>query len=121
MQLKSALQESPDSGEARYLLGRTLLDTDDASGAEVELRKAAALEYAPVLVASALAQALLRQGHAHQGTEAYDAMALSDAAANADLKTTAALAWLRRGNAEKADEALAAAQASSPATPRRRS
>ncbi|ODV11008.1 MAG: hypothetical protein ABT20_06840 [Rubrivivax sp. SCN 70-15] len=114
VQLKSALQKSPDSGEARYLLGRTLLDTGDAAGAEVELRKAAALRYSPALVSPALAKALLRQGHEHQVTDAFDTVALPDAAANADLKTTVALAWLRQGKADAAAKSLASAQASLP-------
>ena len=41
--LKSLLQKQPESGEARFLLGKTLLETGDAAGAEAELERA--LEY----------------------------------------------------------------------------
>ena len=45
IQLKSALQKEPDLAEARFLLGRTLLEGGDAVSGEVELRKALDLKY----------------------------------------------------------------------------
>ena len=45
IQLKSALQKQPDLAEARFLLGRTLLEGGDAVSGEVELRKALDLKY----------------------------------------------------------------------------
>ena len=41
IQFKNALQQSPDLGEARFLLGKALLEGGDPRGAEVELRRAA--------------------------------------------------------------------------------
>ena len=45
IQLKNVLAKNPDSGEARFLLGRALLDGGDPVAAEVELRKASELKY----------------------------------------------------------------------------
>src|SRR5512145_2547004 len=46
IQLKNALQKNPELGEARFLLGKALLESGDVAGAEVELRKALDLKYA---------------------------------------------------------------------------
>ena len=40
IELRSALQKNPNLGEARFLLGKTLLASGDAVGGEKELRKA---------------------------------------------------------------------------------
>ena len=40
IELKSALQKNSESAEARFLLGKTLLDGGDADAAAVELGKA---------------------------------------------------------------------------------
>ena len=40
IQFKNALQQTPNLGEARFLLGKALLEGEDTRGAEVELRKA---------------------------------------------------------------------------------
>src|SRR3712207_677150 len=45
IQLKNALQQNPKLAEARFLLGKTLLDTGDIPGGEKELRKALELNY----------------------------------------------------------------------------
>ena len=44
IQLKNALQSKPDLAEARFLLGKALLDEGNVSGADVEFRKAADLK-----------------------------------------------------------------------------
>src|SRR5689334_15819890 len=50
IQFKNAVQKAPGNPESRYLLGVSLLETGDATSAEIELRKAASLGYAPDLV-----------------------------------------------------------------------
>ena len=44
VQLKNALQQDPSSAEARFLLGQALLDSGDAVGAEIALRRAQELK-----------------------------------------------------------------------------
>jgi len=62
IQFKNAVQKAPGNPESRYLLGVSLLETGDATSAEIELRKAASLGYAPDLVYPALVRALLQEG-----------------------------------------------------------
>jgi putative PEP-CTERM system TPR-repeat lipoprotein len=114
IQLKTALQKSPDSGEARYLLGKALLDSGDVAGAGVELRKAAELKYPENLVVPALAKALLLQGEHRRVVDSYATVALTDAAAKADLKTTLALAYLRQDKTDLANQSLDEALATAP-------
>ena len=64
IQFKNALQKNPNLGEARFLLGKALLAAGDPQGAELELRRALDLKYAPELAIPLLAQALLRNGQA---------------------------------------------------------
>src|SRR5439155_10502605 len=59
IELRNAVQKKPDFGEARFLLGKTLLDGGDVLTAERELRKAMELDYAPDQVIPQLARALL--------------------------------------------------------------
>lgn len=114
IQLKTALQKNPQSAEARYLLGKSLLDTGDAVAASVELRKAAELKYQDTLVAPALARALLAQGEDRRVTDGYGTQTLADAAANADLRTTVALAYARQDKRDLAEKSLVEALASVP-------
>ena len=62
IQLRNALQKNPDLAEARFLLGKSLLETGDLPGAEKELRKAAELKYPADEVVPVLARLLVRRG-----------------------------------------------------------
>ncbi|MFK7976874.1 MAG: XrtA/PEP-CTERM system TPR-repeat protein PrsT [Halioglobus sp.] len=61
VELKNALRQSPDSVEARWILGSIYLDTGDGEGAEKELRRCADLgmEYSDIVVP--LMQAMVQQ------------------------------------------------------------
>ena len=67
IQLKNALQQNPNLGEARFLLGKALLESGDMAGAEVELRKALELKFAAEQTTPLLARALLSTGQAKKG------------------------------------------------------
>ena len=108
IQLKSALQQNADSAEARFLLGKALLDNGNAVAATVELRKAAELQYDETALAPLLAQALLRQGEARRVIDNYGQVRLNDAAANASLRTSVARAYALLDQREPAEKALAA-------------
>src|SRR5207237_3278963 len=62
IQLKNAIENAPNDGEARFLLGKTLLDTGDPVGAETEVRKAMDLKYSVDDTYPLLARALVAQG-----------------------------------------------------------
>ena len=62
IQLKNALQNSPDNPEARFSLGAIYVETGDPLSAEKELRRAASLGIKPERIAPLLGRALLNQG-----------------------------------------------------------
>lgn len=112
IQLKNALAKNPNLAEARFLLGRALLDSGDAVAAEVELRKAIDLKFAAEQVTPVLARALLAQG---QHKKILDELANSPTASPkglADLKTSIGVSLAMQGNSEAArtvfNEAIAA-------------
>ena len=114
IQLKSVLQQDPDSAEARTLLGESLLETGDAPGASLELRKAIELKAPPDQVAPLLARSLLRQGETRKITDAYAETTLASPAANADLRTTVATAFYGQAKPDLAEAAIKEALASVP-------
>lgn len=114
IQLKSALQQKPDLDEARFLLGRTLLESGDAVSAEIELRKALNLKYAEAEVIPLLARALVEQGKGQRAIQDLAGVDLGPGAATAELRTVVALAYLQQGDGAKAQVALDAALRAAP-------
>ena len=106
------MKDRPDSAKARLLLGQALQATGDIAGAETEFRKAQDLGAAPDEVVPQLAQALLLGKQFGKITTDYALLQLASAPAQASLKTTVAIAWLRQGQEDKfrasIDEALKA-------------
>ena len=94
IELKNALQASPDLAEARYMLGKALLLSGDPVGSEAELQKARAQGFQPDLVTPVLAASLLAQGQFSRVTGQRTSEPLSSASAVAELKTLVAIAWL---------------------------
>lgn len=113
IQFKNALQQNPNLGEARFFLGKALLEGGDARGAEVELRKAYDLKYAHELTIPLLARAMLAEGQAKKVVDEFAGTELSGEAA-ASLKTSLNLAYRSLGNREAAQSALAAALKAKP-------
>jgi putative PEP-CTERM system TPR-repeat lipoprotein len=114
IQLKSVLQKAPDSAEARFLLGKTLLQSGDPVGAEVELRKAMDAKYAVDDVAPLLAQALLAMGEPKKVLNELQKLALTSPDARADLQTSVAQAQAALGQIDKARASIDAALAIKP-------
>lgn len=108
IQLKNALAANPDLAEARFLLGKSLLDSGDPIAAEVELRKATALQFPADQVVPVLARALLAQGQAKKLIEELAASPLTAPASIADLKTSIGHGLAMQG---KTDDARAAYEA----------
>jgi putative PEP-CTERM system TPR-repeat lipoprotein len=115
IQLKNALQKSPDLPEARYLLGLALFRGGDVVGSETELRKALALKHPQELVIPVLAQAILAQGQYKKLTDEFGKTELTQATARAELQTSLAAAYGAQNNGEMAKTALGAALAADPA------
>lgn len=113
IQFKNALQQNPDLGEARFLLGKALLEGGDPRGAEVELRRAAALNYPHDLTIPLLATALLAEGQAKKVVDEFSGTELSGEA-KAALKMSLAQAYQATGNRDAAQAAIAAALAAKP-------
>ena len=102
IELKNVLQENPSSAEARYLLGKSLLESGDAKGAEQELRRARELQYPDASAAPELARALLAQGQFRKLIDELADVAIQDSLAGADLQTSVAAALAMQGSMEKA-------------------
>ncbi len=117
IQLKSALQRDPKSAEARYLLGKSLLEVGDVAGASVELRKAFEAKYEPRLVAPPLARAMLAQGELRNVITQFGELQLADKTAATDLKVSVATALYGMNLADRADKALGEALELSPGHP----
>lgn len=114
IQIKNALQSKPDLPEARFLLGKVLLDSGDAVAAETELRKAYDLKYAQDLVVPSLASALLAQRQAKQLIEEFSGTELGQGGARASLQMSLASAYAMQGKGELAQNALKAALLADP-------
>ena len=111
IQLKSALQKQPNLAEARFLLGRTLLDAGDPVAAEIELRKALDLKHPLAAVLPPLARALVLEGKGQRAILDYASVDLAEPAAAAELKVALATAYARQGAAAKSHAALGEALA----------
>lgn len=108
IEVKNALQKNPDLGEARYLLGSTLLAEGKATSAEIELRKALASNYAGDKVVPDLARSMLMLGQAEKVVDEFGNTKLGSPTAVAKLQTTLVGAYAALG---KPDEAIAALNA----------
>jgi len=106
IQLKNALQRNPDLAEARFLLGRVLLDGGDSMAAEVELRKARELKYEPDKVVPLLARAQLLLGQPKKVIDEFSGTPLIAPEAKADLQTSIGQAYLMLGKVDDAQRAF---------------
>lgn len=114
IQLKNALQQNPNLAEARFLLGKALLDGGDITGAEVELRKALELKYSPDAVVPLLANVMLAKGQAKKLIEDFGKTTLSATESTAALNTSLSAAHASLGRLEVAKQLLEAALAAQP-------
>jgi len=109
IQLKNALQKNPDLAEARFLLGKALLENGDVAAAEKELTKASELRYPYDQVAPVLARAILARGDAKKVIGDFGKVEVTSQPSKADLQTTLGAAYLATGNLEAARGAFDAA------------
>lgn len=114
IQLKSALQQSPASPEARFLLGEALLASGDVQAANVELRKAYDLKYPAAQVVPLLARTMLELQLHQKIIDEFALVDLVEPKAIADLKTTVAAAYVALDTRDKAQDAIRVALQADP-------
>ena len=114
IQLKNALQSKPDLAEARFLLGKALLEEGNATAAEVDLRKAADLKFPADQLIPLQARTLLVLGQTKKVVDDLAKTPLSSPEGKADLQTSVGRAYLALG---KPDAALTAFNAALVALP----
>ena len=117
IQLRNALQKNPGMAEARYLLGRALLDTGDVATAEKELRKALELDYPREVVVPPLVRALVAGGQYKTAIDDFGSASATSPQGAAELQTALAQAYFATGDATRGKAALEAALAAQPDYP----
>ena len=105
IELKSALQQSPNLAEARFLLGATLLERGELNNAQVELNKAVELGFDEARMAPKLARALLAAGKFKEVLQGYEGVLLKSPEHQSELRTAIAVAHARLN---QSDQAMAA-------------
>jgi cellulose synthase operon protein C len=118
VQLKTALQKDPNNAEARVLLAKTLLEGGDGASATTEVRKGIELKYPGDDATTLLARAMLLQRDYQKLISELGERRLSDPLAQADLKSSLAIAYLGVGDPKEARAAIDAAFTAKPQYPR---
>lgn len=106
IQLKNALEKSPDDAQARFMLASLALDMDDPLSAEKEARRALALKYPVEQALPVLGKSLTLQGKFQEALDETDKAQL-----NAAILTLRGHALLGLGKSDEAKRAFEAALA----------
>lgn len=114
IQLKNALQQNPNDGNARYLLGVVYNETGDPLSAEKEIRRAAELGVPAAKTAPQLARALLAQ---NQPEKALDALSSAGNLNDANAEIVRGNIYLALGKSDQAKESFQAALKLAPDAP----
>ena len=114
IQLKNALQNDPKLAEARFLLGKAMLDGGDPTSAEVELRKAMDLAYPDDKLVPLLARTYLMLGQPKKLIDELAAKPMTEATSKADLATSLGQAQLMLGKLDAGRAAIENALAAQP-------
>ena len=104
IQLKNALQKSPDDAEARFLLGSIYANTSDPMSAEKELRKAASLGIERDRIAPILGKTLLALGQFQKVLD--ETMPVAGTVSSPELQILRGNAYLGLGKPDSAKEAF---------------
>ncbi len=114
IQLKAAVQKSPDKPDLRLLLGKALLAVGDISGAELEFARALEAKLPPSQVLPFLAKTQVLQGDYKKLVYNHGATVLPEPAAQAEFQTQLAKAWGELSDRVKAEARIEAALAAVP-------
>jgi putative PEP-CTERM system TPR-repeat lipoprotein len=120
IQLKNALQEKPDLGEARYLLGRVNLEQGDAGGAMKNLRRAIDAGYQTDMVWGTLARAMEAAGESDALLKEFDGKAIADPVQKAHILAALGDVRFAKGQRDEAGKDYQAALDSDPKNTRAR-
>lgn len=110
IELKNTLQADPKIAEARYLLGRELLEQGDPRNAEIELQKAVDARYDLDRSLPLLVRAEMLQGQVDNVLKQVEQAKLSSPAANAELQTLLGITQFGRRRYDDASKAFAEAR-----------
>lgn len=114
IEFKNALQKDASLVEARFWLGKALLESGDVQGAWLELNKVREAGYNPDQLAPVMAATLILKGELDKFIAEYADVQLSDPKRQAELKAALATAYGAKG---KLVQARAAADAALKADP----
>jgi cellulose synthase operon protein C len=114
IELKNLLHRFPKSAEARFLLGKLLLEAGDAAGARSHLRIALDNGHATNVALPVMAAAMVSMGDFDALIKQYASVELTDNLAAAELKTQLAGAHLALKAVPEAEAALAYAMLRAP-------
>jgi putative PEP-CTERM system TPR-repeat lipoprotein len=114
IELKNVLQENPDNGEARFLLGKASLEQRDFAGAQKELRRALELNQPADQVLPLLAQAMTELGQQEGLIKEFGERKLDAPLAQASFQSILGDAYLSRNEPAAAAAAYAAALQAQP-------
>ncbi|MEW9900463.1 XrtA/PEP-CTERM system TPR-repeat protein PrsT [Chitinivorax sp. PXF-14] len=106
IQLKSLLQDTPDSGAARLMLGKLYIESGEVDQAQIELDKAGALKADPLQVALLQAKGLQAKGKFEESLAALDPGKVSGADTNPDVLVARSTAYFGLRKPEDARAAL---------------
>jgi len=106
IELRNLLQQNPEQREGRFLLGKTLLATGDAAGAEIQLQRALDAGHPENEVLPLLAKAMIALNKSLLLVQQYGSVALKDDLAAAEFQTQLALAHINNNALGKAEAAV---------------
>lgn len=106
LELKALLDKQPSLAPARALLARSLLETGDVAGAEVELKRAKDLGLPVEQFAATEARLFLQQGALQKLITEHGGRRLKDSADDVDLRVSVAAARLVSGQQAEARQVL---------------
>ncbi len=117
IELKNALQGNSQSPEARFLLGRELLEQGDPKNAEIELQKAYDQKYDPDQAVPLLIKSQMLQGQLEKIVKQVSTTTVKSPTANAELQSLLGIAQFGLGKTDDAMAAFASAQKFVPGFP----
>lgn len=112
--LKETLRKNPDAVEARFLLGKALLESAEPGQALVELRKALELGHPESAAVPQIVKALSASGRAEEAIKTYADKTFDDKPSMAELQTGLAAAYGLLGQTAKMRSLVDTALATDP-------